>query len=216
MEFDKKKFIKFFIENNGVTFFDKSALAKYSNKPSTVYFNWRLISEDVYLVDKCADYIINFVQDKKINPDCFLGIPEGATKLAIILQYKWVKKYKKNKSSLPFVRGSVKKHGALKDRIFLGIPKGKVVLIEDVVSRGGAILDTLKKLEKIRIVPYAIICLSDRTNEESRKKLMKILNKKKIKFYSLTIQNEVIEEAVRILNPSKKIIEKLKKHGKIV
>ncbi len=214
MRFNKKKFITFFVKNKGITFFDKSAKGKYTGNPSTIYFNWRTIAEDVHNLDKCADYVIQFIQDKKMNPDCFLGVPEGATKLALLLQYKWVKKYKKN-PILPFVRGNAKKHGTPKDRDFLGVPKGKIILIEDVVARGGAIIDTLKKLKKIKVVPYAIIALSDRTDKKSKNKLMKILHREKIRFYSLTNQKEVVEEAVKILKPPKKVIEKLKEREKI-
>ncbi|MBU0907406.1 MAG: hypothetical protein KKE05_04595 [Nanoarchaeota archaeon] len=215
MVFNKKKFISFFIKNGGITFFDKSAIAKYSGKPSTIYFNWRTVAEDVYTLEKCADYIIPFVQDHKINPDCFVGVPEGATKLAIITQFKWAKKPGRKIHKISYVRGNLKRHGVPKDRNFLGIPEGKVVLLEDIVYKGGGILDTIKKLKKVNTKPHAIIVLSDRTNKKSKQRLLKILSKEKIKFYSLTQEREVVEEAVRILKPSEKMINKLKARGRL-
>lgn len=214
MKFNKKKFIEFFIKNKGVSFFDKGTVGKYSGKPSARYFNWRTISEDVNLIDKCADYVIQFVLDKRINPDCFLGIPEGATKLALILQYKWARKYRK-KTILPFVRGKVKEHGSPKDRNFLGVPEGKILLIEDVVVRGGAVIETIKRLKKLKIRPYAVLALSDRTCLDSNNTLIRFLKKNKIRFYSLTNQKEVVAEAIKILKPSKEILDRLEKLGKI-
>ena len=91
------------------------------------------------------------------------------------------------------------------------------IIVEDR-SRDGSLKilqKAAKKCKKIKVVPYAIIVLSDRTNEESKNKLLKILNKNNIKFYSLTNEKEVIKEAIRILKPSKEIIKKLKDLGKI-
>jgi len=213
MEFNKKKFIEFFIKNGGISFFDKSSKGKYSGKPSTIYFNWRTISEDVYNLEKCAEHVISYLQNKKIKADCFVGVPEGATKLAIILQYKWAKKstkFKKGSHNMSFVRGKSKEHGVPKDRDFLGIPKGKIILIEDIVYRGGGVIDTLKKLRKVKVVPHCIIALSDRTNKEYKNKLIKYLSKRKIKYYPITTEKEVLQEAIKILKPSTKIVAKLK------
>ncbi len=218
MKFRKKQFIEFFINNGGVSFFGKNIKGKYSGKPPTIYFNWRTIVEDVYNLEKCADYVISYVESKGLNPDCFLGIPEGASKLAILMQYRWAKKsgkYKKGSHVIPLARGRPKEYGMPKDREFLGIPKGKVFLIEDIVARGGGIKDTIKKLKKLRIVPYAIIVLCDRTKEKNKTKLLKFLSKKKIKYYALTNEKEVVEKAVKMLKPSKEVISKLKELGKI-
>jgi len=218
MKFKKEQFIKFFINNGGISFFDKNAKAKYSGKPSTIYFNWRTIVEDVYNLEKCANYVISYIKAKKLNPDCFLGVPEGASKLAVIMQYKWARtsgKYKKGSHIMALARGNSKKHGMPKDRDFLGIPKRKVFLIEDIASRGGAIIDIIKKLKKVNITPYAVIVLSDRTNKETKTKLLKFLSTKKIRYYAITNQKEVVEKAVEILKPPKEIINKLKERGKI-
>jgi len=44
-----------------------------------------------FLSDKLSDYVMAFVEDSGLQPDCFYGVPEGATKLGIITQYKWAK-----------------------------------------------------------------------------------------------------------------------------
>lgn len=153
MGFDKQGFIRFFINNGGISFFNKNIKGKYSGKPATIYFNWRTISEDVYSLEKCVDYILSYVKFKKLNPDCFLGIPEGASKLAILMQYKWAKrstKYAQGSHIMPLIRGKSKKHGMIKDRFLLGLPKGKVFLIEDIAYRGEQLLMPLRNLKKIK------------------------------------------------------------------
>ena len=216
--FNKKNFIRLLISNQGISFFDTSAKGKYSGKPATVYFNWRTVLEDTYNLEKCAKYVIDYMCEKRINADCFVGVPEGATKLAVLLQYLWAKKsgmLKKSSDTSVIIRGKIKEHGVAKDREFLGVPKGDIILIEDIIYRGGAIMDALNKLKKIDALPKAIIVLSDRTNPEYKNKINNYLLKHNIKFYAITSEKEVIKEAVTLLRPSDNIIRKLKSAGKL-
>ena len=215
MKFNKKEFISYFIKRGGITFFDKSALSQYTGKPSTVYFNWRTLSENVESADKCANFIIKFVLENNINPDCFVGVPEGTTKLAPILQYKWVKEYKKGRDILPSIRVNDKDHGSIKDRSFLVVPSGKIVLVEDIVVKGESLKRILNRLEKAKITPYAIIVLSTRMKPRYYNSFIKFLKKRNIKLYSLSEEKEVVEEAVKILKPSEEIIKDLRERGKI-
>ncbi len=87
-KFNKRQFHKFIIEHNIVGFF-KQPIKLKSGRLSNWYVNWRNVSEDVYLIDELSDYVLAFAYDLGLYPDCFYGVPEGATKLGIITQYKF-------------------------------------------------------------------------------------------------------------------------------
>jgi orotate phosphoribosyltransferase len=126
-KFNEQKFNQFVIENKVIGFFEKPVLLK-SKRESHFYINWRNVLEDVWLTDKLLDFVLNFVEDLKLKVDCFLGIPEGATKLGILVQYKFAKKsknFKKGKFVLPMIRAKKKNMEWKKIDIFLGCQEGK-------------------------------------------------------------------------------------------
>ncbi len=86
--FDKKDFYRFIIEHNIIGFFKQPVKLK-SGRLSNWYVNWRNVSASVYLIDRLADYVLSFVASLNLSPDCFYGVPEGATKLGLIAQYKF-------------------------------------------------------------------------------------------------------------------------------
>jgi hypothetical protein len=66
-----------------------------------------------------SDGLIALTQDEGLNPDCFYGVPEGATKLAIVTQSKWAQfapNYGQGSHCLPMGRAQPKEHGDPKDR----------------------------------------------------------------------------------------------------
>jgi orotate phosphoribosyltransferase len=143
-ELEKKEFYKFIIQNNVIGFFDEPITLK-SGRQSYWYVNWRNIAEDVFLFDILTDYLISYVKHLNLKPDCFYGVPEGATKLGVITQYKWAisdKNLTPGKFILSMGRAKPKEHGALKDKFFLGIPKGRVIIVEDTTTTGGSLLKT--------------------------------------------------------------------------
>jgi orotate phosphoribosyltransferase len=127
--FNKNNFNQFVNDNNVVGFFKEPVKLK-SGRMSNWYVNWRTVTEDVYLTDKLSNFVLDFKEDLGLNVDCFYGVPEGATKLAIITQYKLAKEisYWPGSHPLAMGRGKPKEHGAEKDRFFLGIPKGRTII----------------------------------------------------------------------------------------
>ena len=148
-KFNQQKFNQFILENNVIGFFEEPITLK-SGRLSFWYVNWRNVAQDVFLLDKLTDLVINFVEDLNLKPDCFYGVPEGATKLGILTQYKWAKKssnFGLASHILPMGRGKPKDHGDLKDRFFVGMPRGETVILEDVTTTGSSLLETIEKLK---------------------------------------------------------------------
>lgn len=162
--FNQEEFNKFIEENNVYGFFYEPITLK-SGRLSHFYANFRNISEDVWLTDKLADYIISFTQDKGLEVDTFYGVPDGVTKIATITQYKWAKQkddYSKGSHVLAMGRKTPKDHGEAKDRYFVGMPKGKVVVIEDVTTTGSSLIDTIHNLQEAGVKISGVVSLTNR------------------------------------------------------
>ena len=169
-KFNQDSFNRFIIENDVLGFFEKPLRLK-SGRTSHWYVNWRTVSEDVFLLDALSEFVCDFtrtlVQTGKLPepPRCFYGVPEGATKLGVLTQYKWAKAssgYGKGTHVLPMGRTIPKEHGVPKDRYFLGMPSGGTIVIEDVTTTGGSLLSTLDRLIEADVPILAACTLTHR------------------------------------------------------
>ncbi|MEM3422644.1 MAG: hypothetical protein QXF35_04250 [Candidatus Bilamarchaeaceae archaeon] len=218
--FNKEEFLKFIVENRVVGFFEQPIKLK-SGRLSHWYVNWRTITEDVFLSDKLTDFIIDFVESKKIHVDTYFGVPEGATKIGILCQYKHAKKqtgFAKGSHALAMGRGKVKEHGEPKDRYFLGIPKGKTVVIEDVTTTGGSLIETVGKLKEANVDIACAIGLTNRMEKrDDGKSVEEALREIGINYYAMSEATELLPRIAKSLKISeetkKNVIEYFKKYG---
>lgn len=154
-----------FVLDNGVVGFFETPIRLKSGRASNWYVNWRNVAEDVFLLDELTDYVIAFALDLGLEPDCFYGVPEGATKLGVLTQYKWARgssDYAPHSHALPMGRGKPKDHGAPKDKYFVGEPRGKTIVLEDVTTTGGSLLTTIDSLTEAEIPIVAALGLTNR------------------------------------------------------
>lgn len=164
MQFNQEKFNKFILDNNVVGLF-KEVVTLKSRRKSGWYVNWRNPLEDVYLTDVVSDFVLDFAEDNGLEVDTFYGVPEGATKLGVICTYKNAtgsKIYKPGSHVLSMGRGKPKDHGLAKDRYFLGVPKGRTAIIEDVTTTGGSLLERIGQLKEAEVNVVAAIGLTNR------------------------------------------------------
>ncbi len=208
MVFNREEFNRFILENDVIGFFEEPITLK-SGRISHFYVNWRNVTNDVYLIDKLADFIIQFVRDKGWNVDCFFGVPEGATKTGVIVQYKWARMspdFGKGSHMLCMGRGKSKSHGMLKDRFFVGAPSGNVVVIEDVTTTGSSLIEwvhNLIQLEDVNVV--AALALTNRMERrDDGKTVEQILDEMNIPFFGLSLATELLPLAFRRWESRKK------------
>jgi|GEM_PF-3752675 orotate phosphoribosyltransferase len=155
-DFEQKEFNDFIIQN-GVVGFYASPVTLKSGRKSHWYVDWRKITEDAYLADRLAEYIIRYALSRDIKPDSFVGVPEGATKIGIVTQMMWAQQahlvggrpYAPGSYSLSMGRGKPKVRGPVENRYFLGFPEGKVVVIEDVTTTGGSLLNVISDIKEL-------------------------------------------------------------------
>lgn len=218
--FNQEQFNSFILDNDIVGFFEQPIKLK-SGRMSNWYVNWRNVAEDVFLLDKLTDYIIAFTKDLGLEPDCFYGVPEGATKLGVLTQYKWAKEspnYAPHSHALPIGRGKPKEHGALKDKYFVGEPRGKTIVLEDVTTTGGSLLTTLDRLTEIEIPIIAAFGLTNRMElRDDGQSVQRAVQSRNVPYYALSNALQLLPKAYKKLNPgeqiAKAIEEEFEKYG---
>ena len=214
-KFNQQKFNQFILENNIIGFFKEPVTFK-SGRVAHDYVNWRNIAEDVFLMDRLVDYVIDFIEDLGLCPDCFLGVPEGATKLGIITQYKWAKKsknYGPGSHRLPMGRKQPKDHGDPKDRFFVGAPKGKTIILEDVTTAGSSLLETIDNLGKAETQIIGAIALTNRmelTNDG--RPVKEAIESKGVPYFQMSNSLELLPRAYKKLKPSEEIAKKVEEY----
>lgn len=195
VKFNQKKFNTFCIENNIIGFF-ADPITLVSGRTSSWYVNWRTIASDVYLIDALADFVIGFCEQHKIKVNCFYGTPDGATKLAVICQYKWATRqpdYGPHKYVLAMGRKKPKDHGEPKDRYFVGAPTGKVVVIEDVTTTSASLIKTIDTLQKAGTKVVAALALTSRNaTTPDGKHVADVLKAKGVKYLALSNAVELL------------------------
>ncbi len=218
MKWEKEKinFNNFIIENNVIGLFKEPIVLK-SGRLSYWYVNWRNIAADVYLLDKLTDYLLSYIDFLNLKPNCFYGVPEGASKLGIITQFKWAKRHKNYSVgvfTLSMGRGLQKEHGDPKDRFFLGTPDGKVIILEDTVTTGDSLVGTIKELKKIGINSIAAIVLTDRNElRDDGKSVEEVILEQGVKYYAMSNAIELLPNLKLDKEIAKKIEEYFEKYG---
>jgi len=73
-----------FVSQSRVIGFKTEQMTLKSGRKSFWYVNFRDIAGDAFLLDQLAQYIVSFADAKGLNPDCFYGIPAGASPEAML------------------------------------------------------------------------------------------------------------------------------------
>lgn len=207
-EFHESDFIDFIIEHQVVGFFDAPVTLK-SGRKSNWYVNWRTVSGDVYLIDRLADFLIDFASANDIAPDAFFGVPEGATKLGVLATYKWAitrGNLAKGRYALPMGRGKPKEHGAPQDKYFVTPPSGKIVVVEDVTTTGGSLLRTLDQLSELDVEVLAAVGLTNRMEvRDDGLSVADVIAKRGMPYLALSEAIDFLPKAYQSLCPGEAI-----------
>jgi len=186
--FNQSEFNQFILENNVVQRLDKP-ITLTSGRSSDWYVNWRDVGSDAYLLNKLTDFIVEFIVTNKIDVDTIYGVPEGATKMAVIAGMKLAQQKRCTKGShiIAMGRAKPKEHGMAKDRYFIGMPKGKTLLLEDTTTTGGSLVSTMTTLQEAGIKIFGILTLTDRNElRDDGKTVSQFFKEKGIPYYTMS------------------------------
>ncbi|MFP4424434.1 MAG: hypothetical protein ACLFP2_04360 [Candidatus Woesearchaeota archaeon] len=213
MAFENEEFNEFILKNGVIGFFEEPIQLK-SGRLSSWYVNWRNVAEDVFLLDQLTDYVLSFTKDQGLKPDCFFGVPEGATKVGILTQYKWAKEdpsYAPHSHVIPMGRGKPKTHGAPKDKYFVGKPQGDTIIIEDVTTTGGSLLQTIDQLVESQVPLIAAFGLTNRMEvTDEGYSVKEAVESKGVPYYSMSNAFDLLPKAYKDLQPGEHILQSLK------
>lgn len=220
MDFNQTEFDRFELNNKVIGFFEKQVTLK-SGRKSNWYANWRNVAEDAFLLDKLSDFVLAYVKDKGLQPECFYGVPEGATKLGVLTQIKLAKQsqvYAPGSHVVSMGRGKPKEHGVPKDKYFLGVPRGPTIILEDVTTTGGSLLTTIDSLVEANVPIIAAISLTNRMElRDDGKSVQQAVGDKGLNYFSLSNALELLPQAYKLANPGENIAraieEEFKQYG---
>jgi len=209
-EFSQEEFNRFIEENNVYGFFEDAITLK-SGRKSHFYANWRNVVEDVWLTDRLAEFVISFTESIGLRVDTFYGVPEGATKLGVITQFKWARRstnYARGSHILAMGRAKPKDHGAPKDKYFVGMPRGNVVVIEDVTTTGGSLLRTLEGLAESGVHVVGVISLTNRMEKrDDGLSVKESVENKGVSFHSMSSSLVLLPIMYKMLQPGEHIAD---------
>lgn len=225
--FDQKEFEEFAV-THAVEFLSEP-LTLASGRKSHWYINWRNVVDDVFLANKLSDYVVEFVKQIGLNPDCFYGVPEGSTKLAILIQDRWAKMspdYRPGSHCLPMGRSKPKNHGEARNRNFIGVPRGRIIVLEDVTSTGRSLIEECFRVLQLNDQSYQVniigaISLTDRMelteqvgNLPGGTSVEQALRSLDITFDSMTNAFNLLPRAYQLKRPTKDIVDAINREYK--
>jgi len=218
--YNQTDFDHFILSNNIIGFFEQPITTK-SGRQTHFYVNWRIGVEDAFLTDKLVSFVLDFIKEKNIEVDTFYGVPEGATKLGVLTQFMYAKtsdSFAKGSHSLAMGRAKPKEHGVPKDRLFVGKPVGKVLVIEDVTTTGLSLSNTIQSLIEAGVDICGVLALTNRMEKrENGQSVKEFIEDMGFPYYQMSDALTLLPQLFEIQHPSNDIIEKIlaefKDHG---
>jgi orotate phosphoribosyltransferase len=212
--FNQEEYNRFLIENRVIGFFEKPITLK-SGRISNWYANCRVLLDRVGVIDKLTDFVLAFSDEKGISADYFYGVPEGATKLAVILNYKKGKLDHNENQVLIMGRGMPKEHGDPKDKYFIGpAEKGdKVIVVEDVTTTGGSLIESIKHLKESNIEVVAAVGLVNRMEKrDDGKSVEQVVKELNVPYFAIGSAIDLLPMARDVSKPSDSVLEEVEKY----
>ena len=163
MKFSRDAFEQFLITNS-VIGYHKNGITLKSGTISHWYANFRALSVNFAQLESLVQYVCAFIVNtiSLKNIDGILGVPEGARLLGHEVQRVLVQR-----ALLPdaivSVRETHKKHGHTSHARFSnGYIPNTLIVIEDVVTTGGSLINLITELTRLNIEVRHVVGLLDR------------------------------------------------------
>lgn len=207
--FDEESFNKFLIDNNVVGFFEKPIILK-SGRQSYWYANCRTLSDTFEKLDRLAEYVINFARQEELEFDYVYGVPEGASKLAVVVNYKLGLSNPTQKIIIG--RGKPKEHGVPKDKYFVGdVHEGdKVLVLEDVTTTGGSLLSAIKQLREAKVNIVGAVGLVNRMEKDDNGRSVEdIMHQTSVPYYAMANAFRLLPLAREKYQPAAGIVQQV-------
>lgn len=205
-----------FIINNGIIGFFEKPLTLKSGRQSHFYVNWRKATNDAYLLDQLSDFLFHYIKDNKLNCDTLYGVPEGASKTAIITGMKLAKSsslFALGSHVIAMGRAQPKTHGDPADRYFVGKPEGHTYVLEDTITTGLSLFNCLDQLLESNIDVRGVICLTDRCERRDDgttvREQMKRRFGNRISYHAMSEASDLLRTVIARQRPNETVVRAL-------
>ncbi|CAH1391508.1 unnamed protein product [Nezara viridula] len=164
---------------------------------SPVYFDLRVMVSYPEVMDTLSSMVWKFVENLNIKPNVICGVPYTALPISTLVSVK---------SGIPMLirRKEPKKYGTMKLIEGTYSEGDTCLIIEDVVTSGGSILETVKDLRHDGMVVNEAIVIVDREQGGIIN-----LNKEGIKMHGLFCLSEVLEVLCSLGKIESETVEKV-------
>ena len=200
MKFNAEDYKQFVLDNERVTF-SPEFFRLASDQKSRFYINWRkevngkLGITSGKNAETVTGYVLDFLEDKNIEIDTFIGVPESMTMFAGVVQKKNAERKNLDDYGLVALRKEPKSHGDIADRFFIGKPQGKIAILEDITTTGSSLIE--KGIKPIQKAGYDVDIALALTNRCSQKDYIRELVEQEtnVPYFSLIHAFELLPEA---------------------
>ena len=196
-----KEFTTFLFKNDIIEFGDFTLA---SGKKSSYYVDLRLVPSYPHEFRKMVKYLENeIIQDIGLDKfDSIVSVPTGGLVIASALAIEAIK-------PLIYVRNKPKDYGTSKSvegKINDGM---KVVMIDDVATTGGSVVNAIKSLKEVNVIikdAYVIVNRMEGANEALSElgvqmhSVLDILQITKILYEQNLIQQDILEKVEKQIN----------------
>jgi orotate phosphoribosyltransferase len=210
-DFNKKAFYSFLIDHS-VVGFNSEGITLKSGRTSYWYANCRNLTDRVGPAQTLVKYLLDFIENLNISYDFIYGVPEGITKLAVLANYIRGSNDDDRDQPLVMGRSRPKPHGAAKDRFFIGPvePGQKIIVVEDVTTTGGSLIQTLEVLKESGLHVQCVIALFNRMQKrDDGKGVEQKLDELGYKYHAMADAIEFLPVLIKKVNPDPGLVEKL-------
>lgn len=205
-----------FILHHDIIGFHEQPLTLKSGRQSHFYVNWRKASNDAFLLDRLSDFVADFIEEQKLPCDTLYGVPEGASKTAVITAFKLAKrsaKFGETSHIIAMGRAKPKPHGDPADKFFIGAPRGRTFVLEDTVTTGLSLFQCLDQLLEAGVDVRGVISLTDRGEKRedgvTAEEHLRTKYEGTIQYFPLSRASELLKKAVRLKEPSAALVNTL-------
>lgn len=207
-----QSFAQFVLDQGIIGFFDRPLTLK-SGRTSHFYVNWRRATSDAYLLDQLSEHLVRFIESEQLPCETLYGVPEGATKTALITAFKLAQRsprFGPESHVLAMGRAKPKPHGDPTDRLFIGQPRGGTYVLEDTVTTGLSLVQCLDQLLEAGVDVRGVICLTDRCERRddglSVPAYLEQRYGKKLAYLPLSRAPDLLRQAVRRQKPPEALV----------
>jgi len=103
-------------------------------------------------------------------------------------------------------RAKPKDHGAPKDRFFVGMPTGKVIMLEDVTTTGGSAIKSLEFLKDSGVDVVAMIGLTNRMEKrDDGLSVKEAVSRASVPYYNMSSALDILPAMYAKLKPGEEI-----------